>query len=286
MAQRVRSQSRVGQRVVKDQSRSPSRLIATTGRRCPLGCIYCFASEDDYDPPMTLRSGASYEALTDLDQHTLVQPACDTELLLDETQGLDILHSLVKLRKDVSFATKLIPSGGTLRELGKIAEALRRQGNILSVSVSIPCLASARMIEPHAPPPAARIQTVRRLNCANVHCIVAIRPLLPFVPFEEISEIVDRTWPWCNGYTTGPYYFKRGDKSLLSAAQLLLTSQTSSAGSIDWLSDSQNWEKLESPGMELALGRYIAEHTMCKLYKSNIEAVYSVKTGDGPSFSF
>src|SRR5207249_984553 len=67
------------------------------------------------------------------------------------------------------------------------------QRNLAKVAVSVTTLdaALARTMEPRAPTPARRIETLRRLSAAGIPTAVMIAPIVPAINDSEIERILD-----------------------------------------------------------------------------------------------
>lgn len=104
--------------------------------------------------------------------------------------------------------TKIPIAESLLNGIEEIYKEMRARGNILSVSISIPCI-SAEMnqkYEPGVPSPERRIETVKLIASKNIPTMLAIRPLLPDVSEEELRAIVNLTKDHVLGYYSGHLY--------------------------------------------------------------------------------
>ncbi|ABN75909.1 PA0069 family radical SAM protein [Cereibacter sphaeroides] len=174
-------------------------------RGCEHGCIYCFARPShaylnlspglDFETRLIARPGIaavlerelrarSYRAApialgTNTDPY---QPIEATHRLMRE-----ILEVLAAFRHPVAITTK-----GTLieRDLDLLApmaaEGLLRVG--LSITTLDPNL--SRRLEPRAPSPARRLQTIRRLAEAGVPVRAMIAPVIPGLTDSELDRLL------------------------------------------------------------------------------------------------
>lgn len=140
---------------------------------------------------------------------------CDTEFFQSKKDSVEILEKLSNFNKDISVITKIPVSKNFIEKLKHIDAKLKRGGNFLVFSESIPCLESATDWEPRAPNPKQRINTIKNVYESDIKTLIAIRPLLPTVPNEELGRIVDLTKDYCHGYYSGPLYLKNLEHPIL-----------------------------------------------------------------------
>ena len=241
------------------------RLSATTGELCPLKCTYCFASDPEYKSPVNLFEKVETLSST-IEDYQIIQPACDTEFLLDSIKAFNLLERLLKLKKDISFVTKMPIKKQNLSKLMELSDRYRQQGNLLSVSVTLTSIESSKIFEPIAPSPEVRIQTLRSLFENGIHTMVAIRPLIPSVPDSEIHEIVNKTVDLTFAYTSGPFWTKHPEG----------LSGNISEESVSWMSGDQKWFQVSDPDREIAIINYISSKGKL-LYESSVDAILSTK---------
>jgi DNA repair photolyase len=142
----------------------------------------------------------------------------------------------------------------------------------LLVTVSLTSYDQALSLEPYAPAPDRRIENLRRLADAGIATVVAIRPLLPVVPDDELFTIVDRTKDTCQGYISGPFYFK-------NLAPELLGDQVADLEQVivPWMNDQSPWYKLHTPEREQRLARYVEQRAGQRFYEGIVEALHEIK---------
>ncbi len=89
----------------------------------------------------------------------------------------------------VSIVTKgclVLRDAGLLAELNRVAEA------VVFVSVAFADDATARSLEPQAPPPSRRMEAIRALAAAGVPVGVMVAPIIPGLNDKEIPTILRR----------------------------------------------------------------------------------------------
>lgn len=154
------------------------------------------------------------------DSFSLIQIGCCYDPLPDEKGFINLVSELASLNKDISFSTKSRISDEIIGELKDISYTMRKKGRFLVPSVSIIATDSSIILEPNAPSPYERFETVRKLHQSGLHPIVNIRPVLPVT--EEHQEIIDRTRGFASAYMTGPLYFPDTNKRRYSRFTAML----------------------------------------------------------------
>jgi DNA repair photolyase len=175
-------------------------------RGCEHGCVYCYARPGhaylglspglDFETRLVAKRNAA-----DLLQAELSRPGyrCDpiaigtvtdawqpVERRLRITRGC--LEVLARSRHPLSLITK---ASLVERDIDLLAP-MARQG-LASAMVTITTLDAglARRLEPRAPAPWRRLETVRRLADAGIPVGVSLAPVIPFVNEPEIESILD-----------------------------------------------------------------------------------------------
>lgn len=161
---------------------------------CSHACRYCYArgfylradkgSAADFDRVIYIKSNAPELLRQELARRSWRRELVVVGAATDPYQAAEgrfritrgVLEALRDYRTPVSIITK-----GTLvlRDL-ELLQQLGRAGG-LEVCMTVPTLdyETWRVLEPGTPPPAARLEAVRRLNAAGVRAGVMLAPLLP-----------------------------------------------------------------------------------------------------------
>jgi len=187
------------------------RVLTYSQLSCPLDCTYCFVDDmnTNQDKNVAYLSGRQIELLKNLPKEiSLIMLGCDTEFFQNKHEAIDILRKLSEFDKDISMITKIPIAESFLDEISKINEDIIKRGNILSVSVSLPCLfkETVEKYEPKVPSPERRISTLELIFSKGIPSMVAVRPLLPDVSNEELEKIIESTKNYVVGYYSGPLY--------------------------------------------------------------------------------
>jgi DNA repair photolyase len=173
---------------------------------CEHGCVYCYARPGHaflgLSPGLDFetRLFAKHDAPALL-QAELARPRYRCEPIAIGTvtdawqpveRGLRLtrgcLEVLARCRHPVSFVTK---SSLVERDLDLLGPMAHEAGVSAMVTVTTLDPQLARLLEPRAPAPWRRLETLRRLAQAGVPVGVSIAPVIPFVNEPEIEAILD-----------------------------------------------------------------------------------------------
>lgn len=253
------------------------RVLTYSELSCPFDCKYCFV--EDISPNqkknVSYLSEKQVELMKQLpEQVKLIMLGCDTEFFQSREDSTRILEKLSNFNKDISVITKMPLSENLIKKLKDIDVKLNKKGNFLTFSESIPCLESAREWKTRAPNPKQRIETIKNVYNANIKTLIAIRPLLPVIPNEELEKIVDLTKDYCYGYYSGPLYLK-------SLKHPILGNEDFSSLKIEelqppWMPKDNIFYKIEKEGQMEFLEKVLQKHNK-PLFEGAAEAVKYLK---------
>lgn len=194
------------------------RVLTYSQLNCPLDCRYCFVEDINLEQTegVTYLSEKQLELLSQLPEKIkLIMIGCDTEFFQSKKDSLNTLELLSNLKKDISIITKLSLSQKIIEKLIVINNNLKQNNNFLTFSMTMPCYDSAKIWEPKIPSPKKRIETLEKVHQGGIKTLVAIRPLLPTIPENELEKIVKTKKDYCSGYYSGPLYLKNLNHPLL-----------------------------------------------------------------------
>ncbi len=175
-------------------SRMPFRYTINAYRGCSHACVYCFARPthehlglgigDDFDRRIVVKVNAVERTRAELRSPrwgghriamgTNTDPYQRAEGKYHLTRG--IVHALGEARNPFSILTK---STLVLRDLDLLTWAASRTEVRVDLSIGTLDAEVWRLTEPGTPPPARRVDAVRRLNEAGIACGVLVAPVLP-----------------------------------------------------------------------------------------------------------
>ena len=184
----------------------PFRLGANPYRGCQHGCAYCYARRhhefldwgagSDFETKVVVKVNAPELLRRELARGGWQGDGLAFSGATDCYQPLEAHYELTRRCLEVARefrAPVAILTRGNLvrRDAALLADIGRRSA--ARVHLSIPTLDAdlARALEPLAPAPAARLETVRRLSAAGIEVGVAVAPVIPGLTEHEVPVILE-----------------------------------------------------------------------------------------------
>jgi DNA repair photolyase len=184
----------------------PFRYGVNPYRGCAHGCAYCYArpsheywgygSGSDFERKIIIKPRAA-----ELLRRAFERPSWRGELIVlsgntDCYQPVEAklrltrscLEVCVEYRNPIHIITK---SALIERDIDLLSSLAEHQAVGVSVSVTFWDADVARGIEPYAPPPARRIETIRRLTAAGIPVGVNVAPLIPGLSDRDLIPILE-----------------------------------------------------------------------------------------------
>ncbi len=185
----------------------PFRWSLNPYRGCQHACAYCYArpthqvlgfgAGTDFDKRIVVKTN-----LPELLARELARPGWRGEPVTlsgvtDPYQPLEASYGLTRRALEVCLARSnpvAIVTKGTLvrRDVDLLARLARRAGARVFVSIPFADPEVARRLEPGAPCPADRFDTLRALADAGVPAGLALAPLVPHLNEAQIPELLER----------------------------------------------------------------------------------------------
>lgn len=253
------------------------RVLTYSQLSCPLDCRYCFVDDLNFNQQkhVSYLSERQQELIDELPENVnLIMLGCDTEFFQSRKGALAVLEKLARQNRDVSVITKLSLNQEFILQLREIDEKLKSHDNFLTFSTSIPCWESAKVWEPKAPDPQSRTRTLKLVNQSGIRTLLALRPLLPTIPDEELREVIDRTVQYTDGYYSGPLYLKELDEELIPAnirPDLIIEHLQP-----HWMPEGNMFYKIEKSGQMEVLKNIVNSHGK-EFYEGAAEAIEHLK---------
>ncbi len=217
-----------------------NRAIISMGGKCSYGCKYCYIHEPGFQGFPERTADQIIPTLKQLPKKVqLIQCGYDNEFFQREDQAIKIIKAVVDLGLSITFSTKKNLSLKTIATLKRIHEHMRNKQYMVAC-VSLLGFKTARKLEPNAPDPEKRIETIQRLHDANIPVLVYLRPLIPEIPDEEIERVFARTSNICGGYVVGRMVF---DEKNAERFQLSKTDKKI----MPWSKDQREWYEFSDP---------------------------------------
>ncbi len=185
----------------------PFRWSINPYRGCQHACAYCYArptheylglgAGSDFDSKIFIKTNAP-ELLAD----ALARPSWKREKLVfsgvtDCYQPLEAVYRLTRRCLEVCLrhgnAVGIVTKSYLVaRDVDLLADLARAAGCRVYFSIPFADDATARKIEPGAPPPSRRFEAMRRLREAGVPVGVMIAPLIPGLNDRDIPRLLQR----------------------------------------------------------------------------------------------
>jgi DNA repair photolyase len=248
--------------------RDVDRVYQDAATVCLFGCEYCF-------------SKWSSKICKTVDVHeknkiTVFYPLCDSELGTQNMNDFEIL--IQNYIKDNSNRKKLIISISTKDEefdthiptLSKIHEAVSVTGGFVRLGVSFTNISYASL-EQGTASFEKRITLLEKLSKYDFKLSAVIKPVLPFVGFDEYKKIVEKTSIYVNKYLIGGLYVEEGSpfyKKYIIKGKYNTTPRT-----VAWLNNATHLY-VGSDEMQEKISRFIASIGN-NAYFSDIEMIES-----------
>ena len=174
-------------------------------RGCEHGCIYCFARPShawlglspglDFETRLIARPGAAAQLERELARKSYRPKVLAIGTNTDPYQPIErdrrimraVLEALCAHRHPVGIVTK-----GALieRDLDILAEMAARGLAQVGISVTTLDPELCRTMEPRAPAPARRLETIRALSAAGVPVRIMVAPVIPALTDPELEAIL------------------------------------------------------------------------------------------------
>ncbi len=174
-------------------------------RGCEHGCIYCFARPThaylgmspglDFETRLVARPTAPAQLRRELSRPTYRPAAVAIGTNTDPYQPIEarfgIMRELLETLREFSHPVTVVTKGTLVERDADILGEMGRRG-LAQVSISITSLDPelARAMEPRAPTPKRRLETVRRLAQAGCPVRVMVAPVIPGLSDHEIEGIL------------------------------------------------------------------------------------------------
>jgi len=185
----------------------PFRFGANPYRGCQHGCAYCYArttheyidlgAGTDFETKIVVKRNAPEVLRRELARGRLRGEGLAFSGVTDCYQPLEASYELTRRCLEVCAEFRvplgIITRGNLVRRDAELLARIARQTHA-SVNVSIPVLdpVHCRALEPLAPLPEARFETLRVLHEAGVPVGVAIAPVIPGLSEASVVQILER----------------------------------------------------------------------------------------------
>jgi DNA repair photolyase len=183
----------------------PFRWSANPYRGCYHGCAYCYARPShqyldwgagtDFERKLVVKVNAPQLLERELRRHTWSGEAIHFSGNTDCYQPLEASYTLTRSCLEVCLAhgnpvAVVTKSRLICRDVVLLADLSRAGGAMVHVSVPFADETVSHALEPYAPAPAQRLETIARLAAAGVPTGVMVAPIIPGLNDREIPAIL------------------------------------------------------------------------------------------------
>jgi DNA repair photolyase len=178
-------------------------------RGCEHGCVYCFARPThaymglspglDFETRLFFKAGAADLLRRELSASNYRPKMIAIGSNTDPYQPIEKRHRVMREILEVLDETNhpigiVTKSAGIVRDLDLLAPMAAK--GLLKVALSVTTLDAklARLMEPRAPTPERRLETIARLSDAGVPTTVLVAPIIPALNDSEIEAILARAY--------------------------------------------------------------------------------------------
>ncbi len=206
----------LGLTLYEDQTRSilskndspdlPFRFSLNAYRGCAHGCAYCYARPSheylgfgagaDFERRILYKPRAAALLREAFERRSwsgeLVFISANTDAYQPLERRLELTRQCLLVCAEYKNPVHIITRSSLIERDLDVLGRLRDHASIgVSVSVTFWDPAAARAIEPYAPPPQRRIETIRRLSAAGIAVTVHVAPVIPGLSDSDVIPILE-----------------------------------------------------------------------------------------------
>lgn len=174
-------------------------------RGCEHGCIYCFARPThaylglspglDFETRLVARPSAPQVLKAELARKSYRPATIAIGTNTDPYQPVErdrgIMRALLEVLRAHNHPVAIVTKGSLIeRDIDILSDMAARGLARVGISVTTLDRNVARAMEPRVPPPARRIETIRRLSKAGIGVRVMVSPVVPGLTCHEVEPIL------------------------------------------------------------------------------------------------
>ena len=174
-------------------------------RGCEHGCIYCFARPThaylglspglDFETRLVARPSAPQVLKAELARKSYRPATIAIGTNTDPYQSVErdrgIMRALLEVLRAHNHPVAIVTKGSLIeRDIDILSDMAARGLARVGISVTTLDRNVARAMEPRVPPPARRIETIRRLSKAGIGVRVMVSPVVPGLTCHEVEPIL------------------------------------------------------------------------------------------------
>jgi len=204
-----------------------------------------------------------------------IYPACDSDCIFDD-EFIGLLEKAVSARENsmISISKKTVIADDVLEKIRDLNRIFVKNGSCIVISVSFSNITRIGEIEKGCANYIDRINFLSSLESYKIPHNVIIKPILPFISFDEYTKIIDDTMDKTSTYVLGGLYVDKDNpfyKSFIEKNNYELIYRP-----VSWLKPVQSWFVVESERNKGKLHEYIknkARHS----FESDVDSLEHIR---------
>jgi DNA repair photolyase len=185
----------------------PFRYSANAYRGCAHACSYCYArptheylglgAGTDFETEIVVKTNAAEVLAEELGRPSWKREVLCLSGVTDPYQPLEASYGLTRQLLEVCLARStpvvLLTKGALVRrDIDLLQRLHRRVGVKVHLSIAFARSEVARAMDPGAPTPRTRFETLAALSAAGLPTGISISPLIPGLNESDLPELLDR----------------------------------------------------------------------------------------------
>jgi len=266
------------------------RILVPIGGRCSFGCTYCYTKRHDiyFGEPNPKKTVSKLEELLKRSKESSItaQLGYDNDPFLHPDVGFEFIYQMLWLPIHIGFSTKAHLNLEYAKRLSKLRQIKNERGFNISALVTLTCIRDETVmrLEPKAPKPEQRLQTVKNLSKCGIPVMINLRPVIPtIVSKDELFEVISSAKSaGAIGIVIGAFWT---DPEGIITNGLSINNEfgNSSNKRIEWSPHGVNWTRHEDSNLLTKLCNF-SKQIGIEAFDSSAKAVEwlnsKMKTGD------
>lgn len=243
------------------------RKFFSNKHKCGSNCKYCFEKWDSYEHYET------FDVKKICRDSSIIYPNCDGDFFDYEFDSIisDLCISDYKLF--ISVSTK---NGITDKQFKKILELnnylIKKDKGFVKISISFSCSNSINVFEERTLSYYERLELIKRISGTNLKYVTIIKPILPFIPFNEYKRLIDDIFQYSNNFIIGQLYVNTNSEfyhEFIKGKYKLVEKNVS------WAKNSLSWKCVEDDNLYNQIKNYVISK-QGHIFKSDVEYFESI----------
>lgn len=244
-----------------------NRCFFSRKGECRAKCKYCFGKWNTY---------IKFADTENIKDNTIIYPNCDGDAF--DVNWRDLIKKIRNLPAKnivVSISTKFNLDDKIINDIAKLDQILQRKKGMLKISVSFSCEQSIPVIEKNTATYAERINLVKKITEKNIPYFTVIKPVLPFIDFNEYKKIIDDTIALSPYYVIGDLYVNT--ESYFFHEYIENMNYRMEQKNVSWNGENGEWMVVRNDKLRNEIKKYIMQ-LGGRVFESDKDAIIYVRT--------